>query len=226
MAKRGYPFKKSDVKFGENLLSSLFAIPRAIFSSSSRSDDSCDLDWGPVKFNKVKHIIGNIIMGVCALLCPIVGLFTYLFCDWWMFFSVFLLSWLELYLFWYRQFNVEVRLSNYIFDKDNLDAQIKTCRKTIIFNNWLSVILTMLNTYPLVLAVFYWCDFDLGPILELGPTFKNGVSYKKTLFEWEPNDAVLVLWSMLWLARCVFCFLALRNKSLLEDSLAENSSIK
>ena len=176
MSRNNYPFKKRDIDFGLKLISTLFIIPLGLCAlastkSSTTNRNNYNVTNQPhnLHINSLKKYY--ITWGILALFCPIVGIITYYFADWWMMASFILFSTIEL-LILVRLDDYPNKLRDiYIFDKKNIQSQIKTCKSIATFLKWIGIITFILNFYPIVFLVFdmlnYSCGWDGGTFFGL-----------------------------------------------------------
>lgn len=101
----------------------------------------------PQHYNYKKHII-VIICSILALACPIVGYITYVYGDWWMFFSVLVFGFLE------TIFCICADSSHYpcYIYQDEIEWITRKIRTNNRINIITSILLLILNFYPIFLC--------------------------------------------------------------------------
>ncbi len=166
--KRGYyrrehgMMSKSSVKSGSRIASNIIwgglglglglisAIGEGVSSASTYSPNISETMKEHFKPQKQKRRF--IILGISAILCPIIGLVLYEVADWWMFFSVLILGLIETILC--AVIMPYCNAEKYIYEDEQELVEIK-CKSNLKILRTLFVTLLMLNLYPLILLMFY-----------------------------------------------------------------------
>lgn len=158
MARKGYPFSSRDVRYGTNLISSLFAVPISAVASSLLSSSGGGNYDNPYKFElfKDKYLrLKYILYSICAILCPIAGMITFTFVDWWMFCSILLFSILGIVFLIPSTSFVEKVKRYYIYDKETYPVQVGKCKSLLKMLIGFNIVYLILTTYPFISMILY-----------------------------------------------------------------------
>ncbi len=108
-------------------------------------------------FNPKRQKTRFLILGIIALLCPIIGFCTYEFADWWMFFSVLVFGSIETTV---CALNLPSRdISKYI-NKDEQELVETKCKSNLKILRAFLIMLLILNLYPIVLLILDFIPFN------------------------------------------------------------------
>ena len=155
--------------------------PFAALDGMSNSNHSSYIPGEPKHYNPKKHKIGIIICGILLILCPIVGIITFLEADWYMFFSIFVFGFIEILVMMiglddevncclenspggYINYN---HVYKYIYQDEFDFVSKKYCENLNIFIRMM-LITAILNVYPfLFLFLGVWDILDAFIITQL-----------------------------------------------------------
>ena len=219
MSKRDYPFRKSDEKFGVNLLSSLMTLPLAMLYSlpeDSNKQEGVE-SAGEIILNVKKEKTKSRICAIGAIMCPILGVLLYLFCDWYLPACILVFGVVQL-CFYLRFVMFDNKIEKvFVFNRDDVDCQIAFCKETKAKARALPIVLSILSLYPIVLIILP--EFVPRHIHLIGDIYLN--------FHWfyDPDEG-LCLALFAFLMWTPFIILAFASNKETNETLLNNLSIK
>lgn len=178
MARKGYPFSIRDERYGSKLISSLFAVPLSLGASflfSSLDGESNLNNSDTFELFKEKHLtLRYIIINILAILCPVAGMITYTFLDWWMFFSILIFGTIGVLFSTSSQIFVDKIRIYYIYDKMTYTEQIDKCKSLLKILMFFNIVYLILSTYPFISMILYCIFGEYGVISGIYLIFWNG----------------------------------------------------
>jgi len=173
MARKEYPFSKRDMDYGTKLLSSLITAPIAAGISTLKTSGHSTNEYQPPKpyvYEPKGNKIGIWILGILAMACPFAGVLTYAFAFWNMMLSYILFSVVEAIICAYFLTIEEKITTLFIFNKETLQAQLAGCKYLTKFGICLSILLFVLNLYPVICLLVHhnsWFAWDGGEVPDI-----------------------------------------------------------
>lgn len=172
--KRGYHrrkngmYSKSSMKSGSKILSDSIFLGLGLLSLAGKAitdianNSPTSTITKEIHFSPKKQRRKFIIYAILAILCPIAGCLTYIFADWFMFFSVVFWGFIEICICTYFFLATEKHAPDldkiYYIYEDEKDTVSKECEINLQLFKIPSIILFVLNLYPILLYIKESCE--------------------------------------------------------------------
>ncbi len=172
--KRGYHrrkngmYSKSSMKSGSKIISDSIFLGLGLLSLAGKTitdianNSPTSTITKEIHFSPKKQRRKFIIYAILSILCPIAGCLTYIFADWFMFFSVVFWGFIEICIcscFFLETEKHELDLDKiYYIYEDEKNTVSKECETNLQIFKIPSIILFILNLYPILLYIKESCE--------------------------------------------------------------------